>query len=189
MKLRVVTLTVVLIVLMAISAPAFDGRRKGFILGGGLGFGLTSYTFSPHYPGMDRENKGAFMSDFKIGYAPNDQLEIYYFSKVSWISADYTPENKATVSTGVGGLGTTYSLKTVLPTFYVAGGLGFSSWSFPFEDNPPDPMSGFGIFGGAGYEFSRHLNLEFDLMYGTPSKNDVTVKPISVKLTLNALAY
>jgi hypothetical protein len=31
-----------IILAMSASATAFDGRRKGFILGGGLGFGMSS---------------------------------------------------------------------------------------------------------------------------------------------------
>ena len=132
------------------------------------------------------------MTDFKIGYAPSEQLEIFYASKVSWFKVDYGVD-KATVSTGVGGLGCSYSLKTLAPTWFLAGGLGFSGWSYPFEDPAPDPMQGAGIYGGAGYEFNRHLTLEMDLMYGNPNHSyggdKVTAKPFSVKFTINALAY
>lgn len=61
------------------NAHAFDGQRKGFLLGIGLGPGFTSFTqevavsiFGFHESvKSDRENKAGVISDLKIGYAPN----------------------------------------------------------------------------------------------------------------------
>ena len=36
----------------------------------------------------DRENRFGLQTDFKIGGAPSDQLQIYYTNKVSWYKED-----------------------------------------------------------------------------------------------------
>lgn len=197
MKVRVLSLTIVILMLMAITALAFDGQRKGFILGGGLGFGMTSYTQSLKQGGIsitsDRENKGAFNTDFRIGYAPSEQVAIYYVSKVAWFSITNAYDDKVTIASGAGGLGCTYYLKTITPTWFLTGGIALASWSLPFEDNAPDPWQGLGLYGGAGYEFARHLSLELDLVYGKPDTQEhgvtASANTLSVMFTFNALAY
>jgi len=197
MKIRVVILTVVLVMLMAISAMAFNGQRKGFILGGGLGFGVTSYTQTVKWNGLsetgDRENKGAFNTNFQIGYAPSDQVAIYYVSKVAWFSMTNAYDDEVTIASGAGGLGFSYYQKPVAPSMIFTGGIAVSSWSLPFEDDAPDPWQGFGIFGGVGYEFARHVSAELDLVYGKPdTKEDgvtASANVMSVMLTVNALAF
>lgn len=176
---------------------SFDGRRQGFILGGGLGFNLTTYTQTVEGFGVgitsDRENTGAFSTNFKIGFAPNEQTEVYYISRVSWFGFTNAFGDDVTMAFGLGGIGITHNLQPIVPTFFVTGGLGYSSWSLPFEDNAPDAWYGFGIYGGGGYEFARHYNVEFVIGYGNPSDSEggVTARTngIVFKLTVNALAY
>ncbi len=178
-------------------AYSFDGLRKGFILGGGLGFNLTTYTQTVEIFGQsqtsDRENKGALYTNFKIGFAPNEQTEIYYMSKVSWFGFENAYGDNVTMAFGTGGIGVTHNLKISVPTFFVTGGIGFSSWSLPLEDNPPDAWYGFGIYGGGGYEFSKHYNVEFTISYGNPSHSEGGVEARTngavFALTVNALAY
>ena len=194
MKIRAVILTIVLVLLLATATWAFDGKREGFILGGGLGLGVTTYKYELGSQKRDREDNGAFATDFKIGYSPNAKLQVYYFTKSTWFKADYAFYDDETILSSVGGLGITINMKNEAPTFYVSGGLGYSEWTFLFEEYAPPHMTGFGIFGGAGYEFSRHYNFGLDLTYGTPTHNynhygKSSVNPVSIKLTLNALAY
>src|SRR5680860_351446 len=55
-------------------------ERKGFFLGVGLGPGIISYKggYKNNNSSFERQNKITFMSDFKIGYAPTDNLAIYW---------------------------------------------------------------------------------------------------------------
>ena len=59
-----------------------DGKRKGFILGGGTGMGLISYTYEKNYNSVyyrgsssQSESKAAVLTDSKIGYAPSDLVK------------------------------------------------------------------------------------------------------------------
>jgi hypothetical protein len=127
-----------------------------------------------------------------MGYAFTDFFEVFYTSKVSWFGVNYIPNGSATVANGLSALGMTCYFKPEAPSFFVAGGLGVSTWSTPFESGA-ETLIGFGLFAGAGYEFSKHMNVEMDLMLGQPNKakNGIETKydALSVKLTVNALGY
>lgn len=197
MRLRNVVVVVVLVAAMSVSALAFDGQRKGFILGGGVGFGMTSFTQTVEGYGQsvtsDRENKGAFMTNFKIGWGASEQLEIYYTQKSSFFGITNALDENVTILNAVGGVGVSYSLNLSAPTPFFTGGIGLATWSLPFEDNAPDTWTGFGFYVGAGYEFARHYSGELDLVYGNPGDSqgglDASSSALSVRLTINALAY
>ncbi len=192
MKKIVFTILIVLILLfLTVTANAFDGRRKGFILGFGMGPGLTSFTqktYFGYYIKKDRENKGAIMTDFKIGYAPTDFWEIYYTSKVSWFG-----RGNVTIGNGLEALGASYYFKPAAPSPFIAAGFGYSTWTQPFESHPPDTWFGFGLFAGGGYEFSRHWSVEGYLSWAQPmikkSGIETSFNVWSLKCTINVLGY
>ncbi|MBP2681376.1 MAG: hypothetical protein H6Q78_1239, partial [Candidatus Krumholzibacteriota bacterium] len=75
--------SIVAVTLFATSVHAFDGNRKGFILGGGLGPGWTSYAqgYGDSFDGEDtsaRETKFGLATDFKIGGGINEKIMVYY---------------------------------------------------------------------------------------------------------------
>ena len=177
-------------------AGAFDGERQGFILGIGVGAGLTTYTQTissgSNSLTSDRENEFPLMTDFKIGYAPNDLVEIYWVNKVSWFSMENALGDDVTITNGLGGLGVTYFFEPAAPSAFVSGGIGFSSWTVPFEEEA-EVWSGFGLTAGAGYEFATHWYVAGDVCWGKPSTEeyglDFSVDALSVKLTINVIGY
>ena len=184
MKRIALVLAGILLFASAVQVRAFDGQRKGFILGGGLGLGVTSYTIDSDFFGeSDRFNEFSFMTDFKIGYAPSEQVEIYYSSKGSWWG-----EDGITFLHSYGTAAISYYFLPQSPSFYISGGLGFSSLSAPFEDNT-DTDIGFGIFFGGGYEFVRHFAVEADLMYGQPQESGFTFKGFVPRIVFVATAF
>lgn len=203
MKRTCALMSIAVLVLLCVTtvAGAFDGERQGFILGIGVGTGLTSYTYTVSediYGGdvsvtLDRENTFPFMSDFKIGYAPNDLVEIYYMNKVSWFNDDVLFVDEVMVANGLGGVGVTYFFQPVAPSFFLTGGIGFSSWAYPFEENAPDPWRGFGLTAGGGYEFAPHWYVAGDVSWGKPSTDefgpDLSANALSVNLTINVIGY
>ncbi|MGB7062071.1 MAG: hypothetical protein WBF13_06920 [Candidatus Zixiibacteriota bacterium] len=185
------------------NAQAWDQQRKGFLLGFGIGPGLTSYTqtlavWDPPGGGTwsfesDRENSVGVATDFKIGYAPDNSWAIYYTSKVSWFGMENAYGNNVTISNGLGAAGVTYWFQPQAPSPFVAGGIGFSTWSLPFEDPAPDSWIGPGFFAGGGYEFSRYWSVEGYLSWGKPKDKEygieVSSNALSFMLTLNWLGY
>lgn len=186
----------VLILCVTTVAQAFDGERQGFILGAGVGAGLTSYTQTASYLSLsetsDRENAFGIMSDFKIGYAPNDVMEIYWMSKVSWFGMENAFGSDVTIANGIGGLGVTYFFQPTAPSAFVSGGIGFSSWMAPFEEGA-EAWYGIGVSAGAGYEFTPHWYIEGNVCWGNPSTEeygiDLSTNSLSAKITLNVIGY
>ena len=208
MRKSVFLILIVLIMLFLITnANAFDGKRKGFFLGGGLGPGFTSLKETITYSGLfdgessessEWESKFGLMTYFKIGYAPSDIVEIHYTNKISWFGdkvyffGDSMGED-VTMASGLSTLGMTYYFKPEAPSYFITGGIGFSTLSLPFESHSEIKIGG-GLFAGAGYEFARHFNVELDLIWGKPSDLALfgigsSTNILSVALTVNALAY
>ncbi len=177
-------------------ANAFDGERQGFILGVGVGAGSLSYTQTMAYGGFsdtsDSESEFPIMSDFKIGYAPSDVVEIYWMSKVSWFDIDSACGHDVTIAHGIGGLGVTYFFQPAAPSAFLTAGVGFSSWAAPFEEESDDWL-GIGVSAGAGYEFAPHWYIEGNVCWGNPSTEeegwDISTNVLTVEFTLNVIAY
>lgn len=162
---------------------SFDGERHGFILGGGIGASYLSTTVSlDSYSNSD--NRAVFVTNFKIGYAPSNLLEIYYISKVSWWG-----QSDVTFTLGLAGVAATYYFdQSTDPGWSISGGLGLSTLSAPFESNFGS-SNGFGLFAGGGYEFSPHWSFELDLFYSTIEDAGADFNYFGVQLTINGLAY
>ena len=176
--------------------PSGRKHRKGFVIGLGLGPGYTTYKFDvAGYGSTKSQDKFGVSSDFKIGYAPSDQVIICWMSKVAWYSEemmDYSyyygiTTKDITVANGVGAVGVCYFFRPWAPSPYIFGGLGYSSFSTPFDNYKSS--TGFGLTLGGGIEFARHWCIEGSLVYGNPSDAGVTMKSTSLKVTLNWLGY
>ncbi len=187
-------LVLVLSLFVVSSAFGFNGVRKGFVLGGGLGLGMTSFKEELGSLQFNRENKFSFMTDFKIGYAPTNQVEIVYTSKDAWFSAGDSTSS-TTFLHGVSTASVNYYLKPEGPTFYVGGGIGVSSISAPFDKNAFsfDNALGLGIYASGGYEFAKHFAVAVDLMYGQPKDTqlgvDYTFKGFTPRVSVIATAF
>ena len=198
---RLVLTALIAVFILGFAAPgfAFDKVIKGFILGFGLGPGYSSYTETRDSSGTEvkkfDDSKIAFFSDFKIGYAPSNQLMVYWMSKGAWFGVDSSivddDVDEATILGGVGGLGATYFLNPEAPSLYLSAGVGFSSWSLPFEGT--DPWTGLGFAGAIGYEFSPNWTVEASVLWGKPD-NELEdykheVDNMAFGLTINVLGY
>jgi hypothetical protein len=174
---------------------AQKNERKGFFLGIGIGPGLvfydavqvTSFNFE-----TEKENKVTFITDFKIGYAPTNQLAIYWTSKVAWFNTtgNFSDEEFFTIN-GFGGVGASYFLKDTAPSPYFNVGIGYSSWSQLNIENAEEAINAFalGLSAGAGYEFARHWSAEVNLTYGKPSNDNFATRATAIRLTINYLLY
>jgi len=202
--------TVTVIILTAVPAMAFDSQRKGFILGGGLGLAGTSFKQKLSGGGesteSETETKPGLLTDFRIGFGPSDQLLLYYFNHVTWFSIENVLSQDVTIANGVGGIGISYyftpkktdggrehlEFSPFTPAWFISGGLGLSSWATPFEEGS-ETWSGFGLWFGGGYEFSRHWSVELTIGHGNPSKTSGGFKAESNSTTfgvsITGLAY
>ena len=163
------------VVFLTTTLFAWDGQRQGFILGGGFGGSVTSFTQDVDYSGTsetsDRENKVGVATDFRIGYAFTNQFLLYYMSKGAWFSAENSQGDEVTFLSTLGPIGISYYFTEESPSLYVTLGAGFTSWYAPFEDEQ-DIQGGAGFFIGLGYEFIEHVSIEVDIMVSNTSMDE-----------------
>ena len=177
-----VIMCVVVFILASANVFAFDGKRKGFIIGGGIGGGFLSNKTS-FGSSSNTESEGVFLTKLKIGYAPSNTLEIYYITKASWWG-----ENDMTLYVQLSAVGITKYLDNTSETgLFVSAGIGFAEFDAPFGD--VDASTGFGLIGGVGYEFSRHWSIEADLLYSKVEESGVDFDSIGVRVSVNVLAF
>jgi len=190
----IVSLSTIVMLFVYVSGSAQNNERKGFILGLGVGAGFNSYQFDFELSGIDfmRESKVAVVSDFRIGYAPTEQIAIYWVSRASWYNQEGSFSlggEKVFVINGMAGLGGTYYLEPEAPCFFVNAAVGYSNWFTPFEENVENNLA-FGAGLGGGYEFSKHWSSELNFTGGKPSGDDgFSVSTWAARLTINYLMY
>ena len=190
--LAVCALAGALLVAAAPSAGAFDGDRKGFVLGGGIGGGAASLeqeiTGTLSGSGA-KETKGTFVTDFRIGGAFNENWMLYYDNQVWWGSAEFKSGTQ-TFALGIGLVGLSYYFTAGAPSWYLVGSVGVSTFG-PSDDY--GAQSGFGISGGAGYEFAPHWSAEAVIGWGNPKEESggstLQTDAFVFALRIHGLAY
>lgn len=193
MQKRILWFLVVAMVGMSGTAFAWDGQRKGFILGGGAGLGLMSYEQSVDGVKIgDTESTVPLATDFRIGYAPNNLLQIFYVNKVSWFGMENILGDEVTVASSVGGIGVVRYMEEAAPSYFFMASIGASSWDTPYEEDS-EAWTGFGFSLGWGYEFSPHFSFENSISIGEPSidESGYTYKTsaVSIHANINVLGY
>ena len=119
--------------LLISTAGRVEAQRSGFIIGFGVGPGLTA---------GDVDSKVGIATDLKIGGMVGRSLQLYYTAKSNLLFYDGDPE-----ASGVSGLGATYAWDS---GFNVNGTVGLATW-LDFDNGT---SNGFGAGAGVGYEFA-----------------------------------
>ena len=150
-----------------VGAPAPVGR-KGFIVGLGGGAGLHNVPVFPGFNSTETISDLAIITDFRIGYAPIDQLLVYYRNNVAWT------RNAFYDVVGMSGVGATYYFNRSAPSSFVSGAIGpavatevdFGTGTFD------DTERGTGLSIGGGWEFARHWSVEGHAMFLRLGRNN-----------------
>jgi hypothetical protein len=71
---RVMPIAILLCLTSVGGVDAFDGQRKGFVLGAGLGGGVYTFTQSLDMAKSDRVTEGVITTDVRIGGGLNDKF-------------------------------------------------------------------------------------------------------------------
>lgn len=193
--MKKVTLALVLILFLLHTALGFDGKRQGVLLGIGGGLGLVSFndkaTDSLGTSISSRGLKFAVMTDLKVGYAPSEQIELFYTYKGTWFSAGLD----ATFHYVLHALAVNYFFKPSEPSTFLGLGVGKCDLSTPFSSDPFifGDASGLGFFVSCGRQYTTHLAFALDLMYGAPQKDrykyKYIFKALSPRLSITATAF
>jgi hypothetical protein len=167
-------------------APPAQAQRSGFIIGIGAGVGMASWTAtSPFAVGSSpRQSRTGVATDFKLGSTIGSSFQLYYMNKVIFLALD----NVDLAATGMSGLGFTLTPGSS-PNFYINGGVGIHVWSeFDFDSGTNASLTGLGLLAGVGYHLSELWMLDFDIIYGKPGDDALTLNILGAKLTLNILS-
>ena len=160
-----------------------SAQRSGFIIGFGVGLGVTSYSYS----GFDREGDttGGLATDLKVGAQVSQSLQVYYLGRTNWLELN---GDRGRVAAGISALGATY----VLPAtpVHVSGGIGVANWlGFKLDHADGGLNYGLGLTGGIGWEFADRWLVDLALTYGRPSDRGGHVNMFLARVGFSVLSH
>ena len=152
--MRRIAVSALVLSLSFVGVGELQAQRSGFIIGFGIGAGLTSVTGG--------DTRGAVATDFKIGAQVNPSVQVYYLGRSNWFSSSGGSD---VIIAGISAAGVTYLPS---PKVQLSGGLGFFHWTV-VDTSDPDAFGSFGVTGGVGYEFADLWLLDAAATYGQPN--------------------
>jgi hypothetical protein len=179
-------------------AQAQEDKSGGFVIGFGAGYGHSNWQQAPYYPPCSYtpyypyyncppavpgvSSHTGIATNFKIGGAINHRFLILFHST----NTIFDTETEGTVMDGMAGGDLQVHFGRKGRSFYVFGGAGYQNIiHFNFEDPYSASNSiGFGVRGGAGFEFVKYLTVEFHVQHGF---NETEHNPTSFAVTVNFL--
>ena len=182
------TIVLTLTLLAASSASGFDGNRKGFVLGGGLGFAPVSswsVDISPFFGPISSINEtGAGIGlNLIIGHAWDEQNMIVYEGNVTGWKSDFFD---MTMSQGFNG-GAWYHYFGI-PGRSAFTTLGLGVYLFDGEDVTANDV-GIGFLAGGGYEFARHWQVGGYFSLGRTSDAGVDFDHYHLNILVSGVAF
>ncbi|MBU8933985.1 MAG: hypothetical protein KOO62_08245 [candidate division Zixibacteria bacterium] len=190
---RMLPVSLMMMVLLASSSLAFDGNRKGFVVGGGLGFAPTA-TSSIDRDGPDTEDNGSGLGlNLVIGYAWDEHNMLVCEGNIASYSSNQTyiwlPFR--TVMQGFYGASWYHYYGPQGRSFFTAVGLGLyvfeDGWSqwWGFEAHDP----GAALLLGGGYEFARHFQVGVYVSTGKTSERTDDYNHSHISVLVSAVAF
>jgi len=149
-------------------ADAFDGDRRGFVLGFGAGPGLCA-------------GQWGLETDLKIGKGLTDRTVLHYSGKQIWVVTD-----GGFFTAGYPSIALTVFDHPRSPSGYFTVGGGLGILGAAFGDFGGVAALGPSAFIGFGYEFTPHGAVELHLGGSLPGEG---VLLTNASLTLNVLGY
>jgi len=181
MKFTRVLAVICLVIVMVSSASAFNGLRKGFVLGGGLGL-APAVRYS--HGAFSNSNIGGSAHVF-LGYAWGEHNMIVYES-----NAAGTQAGDADYGQGFAGPAWYHYFGPQGKAFFTAVGLGYTYFQLE-GDEATDPGIGYMI--GGGYEFARHFQVAMYLSCGKTTQDfwpvDIEIRHNNFNIIVSAVAF
>lgn len=181
-------ITMLLAIFLVSTVAGFDGHRKGFVLGGGLGFApVARWSVEEDFIGRTvlsfHETKAGVGVNLLIGYAWDEKNMIVYEGNAVGFSSEAYDQTAAQGYNG--GSWYHYFGPTGKSAFTVAG-LGLYSFDVEHHDQH-DP--GFGMLLGGGYEFARHWQVGGYFSFGLTSADDLDYHHTSLSVLVSGVAF
>jgi hypothetical protein len=185
---KTVIIGVLLTILLVSTAVAFDGHRKGFVLGGGLGFAPIVKWEMEESPedgvpyGHDETRAGVGLN-LLIGYAWDDKNMIVYEGNAAGFTTAVSDKSAAQ---GFSGAAWYHYFGPAGKTAFTVVGLGLYSYDAEYDD-PHD--GGFGMLLGGGYEFARHWQVGGYLSFGSTTAHDRDYNHATLNVLVSGILF
>lgn len=176
--MRKVLLVVSLVLLMMASGWSFDGNRKGFVLGGGLGLAPTA-KFEIDNTSYSHSKAGIGLN-LIIGYAWDEMNMIVYEGNIAGYS-----ESGVDVTQGFNGASWYHYFGPQGKSFFTTVGLG--AYVFSIDEYDADP--GGAILLGGGYEFARHWQVSAYFSVGKTSDGPIDFNHNHFNILIGGVAF
>lgn len=183
------------------SISAFDGHRKGFVIGGGLGIVPVAHWSAGSGATKLHENVTTWGEHLLLGYGWNDR-------NILAVEANITPYYSevfdASIIQGIACLSWYHYFGKPGRSLFAVGGVGATKMTeniggriridihfgeFEVTPDAPDAATGLGYLVGGGYEFIRHLQMAVYLIGGRPGEYGHHYGITHVAIMLSAFAF
>jgi len=196
---RTLVAAVLFMLLLQSTVFGFDGLRKGFVVGGGLGVAATA-KWSVDVPtnvvsnipgGATEESNVGVGGHLVIGYAWDEQNMIVYESNGCAYTSDvFKDPNSADLdgksAQSFGGASWYHYFGPLGKSFYTVVGAGIYAWKVTGYE-----MNDFGMayIVGGGYEFAKHFQAGVYLSGGKTADSGIDFGHMHVNIVVTAVAY
>ncbi|MFH2048728.1 MAG: hypothetical protein ABIJ12_04705 [bacterium] len=186
-----ILLTVLLFILTSTSY-SFDGQRKGFVLGGGLGIcAVSHWSVNVDFYDLDvadaNEERVGLGLHILIGGSFDEHNMLIYESNVSGFNSELLNES---IGQGFSGAAWYHYFSSAGNSAFTALGLGF--YQFKVGDYDATNPGG-ALLLGAGYEFSRHWQIGAYLTFGKTTESafglNADFEHANLSILISGIAY
>jgi hypothetical protein len=173
-------LTILIMLFITTSIFAWDGERKGFILGLGFGSGFEVYNgiqWDAISSEKDSNASWAFAASPKIGYAFNNNIALLYTRYPLTYNVKSSNGSDVGIISCTEALQVFYFLDDKAPSFFFGLGTGIGYFfdqevmDEPAMNYSPNSLKGFGLMASMGFEPFKHITTELVIHYRAPQKN------------------
>ena len=183
MKFKSLIISILLVILVS-SAWGFNGERKGFVLGGGLGFAPLIKTSS----GSNGNTKAGLGLNGLIGYAWDNHNMIVYEGNVS---AFIKKDSNLTIAQGFNGAVWYRYFGSTGKSAYTTAGIGLYNYRVDETTDANDMGNdmGLAILIGGGFEFARHWQVGAYFSLGKTSEGSTDYNHSNLNLIISTVAF
>ena len=168
--------------IVSADAFAFDGVRKGIVMGAGLGFSpWVRVQSADNWVGTTESGPGV---NFFMGYAWNDRNMIVYEATGTYYTSTYF--NKTDIFEGLSGVRWYYYMGRRDRPFFFSLGLGAFRFSSAYDELD---SNGFGYSVGGGWEFMKQVQIGLFYSGGSSDATFATLNHNVLSVLVTVVAY
>ncbi len=182
MRRKLIALILLIGLPLPLTSHAFDGQRKGFVIGGGGGVSPVAHW------SWDRDDQSENLVGFNlqvlIGFAWDNHNVLVYQGPPTLSKSNYFEDEL--VFQGVWAIRAYHYFGDRGSSSHMNLGLGRAVYTV-FDTNLGGDGIGFVI--GGGYEFMPHVQVGLDLLFGHSKDEGTTISHSTLALSIVAAAY